>query len=107
MELRASGAVFHQTRATEKGALPDENIYIYFVAVGFAAVFCHRALNLRPPPPVAHSWFCVIVLAGFFALVAPACPRQGCYKGFSSMILKEGLGNSVYFGSYELCKQVN
>lgn len=31
---------------------------------------------------------------------------QGCYKGFSSMILKEGLGNTVYFGSYELCKQV-
>eukprot|EP00752_Nemacystus_decipiens_P011218 g9968.t1 len=30
---------------------------------------------------------------------------KGNYKGFSSMILKEGLGNTVYFGSYELCKQ--
>ncbi|CAM9410559.1 unnamed protein product [Ectocarpus fasciculatus] len=30
---------------------------------------------------------------------------KGSYKGFSSMLLKEGLGNTVYFGSYELCKQ--
>ena len=32
--------------------------------------------------------------------------RQGCYKGFSSMVLKEAPGNTVFFGSYELCKQV-
>ncbi|CAM9618708.1 unnamed protein product [Hapterophycus canaliculatus] len=30
---------------------------------------------------------------------------NGCYRGFSSMLLKEGLGNTVYFGSYEICKQ--
>ncbi|CAM9750070.1 unnamed protein product [Pylaiella littoralis] len=30
---------------------------------------------------------------------------KGCYRGFSSTLLKEGLGNTVYFGSYELCKQ--
>ncbi|CAM9641201.1 unnamed protein product [Scytosiphon promiscuus] len=30
---------------------------------------------------------------------------RGCYKGFSSMLLKESLGNTVYFGSYEICKQ--
>ncbi|CAM9895354.1 unnamed protein product [Ectocarpus sp. 13 AM-2016] len=34
-----------------------------------------------------------------------ASKQHGSYKGFSSMLLKEGLGNTVYFGSYELFKQ--
>ena len=32
--------------------------------------------------------------------------QQGCYKGFSSMVLRDAPGNTVFFGSYELSKQV-
>lgn len=30
---------------------------------------------------------------------------KGCYRGYSSLILREGLGNTVFFSSYELSKQ--
>ncbi|CAM9685621.1 unnamed protein product [Ascophyllum nodosum] len=32
-------------------------------------------------------------------------PFKGLYRGLSSMLLRDCIGNTIYFGSYELCKQ--
>lgn len=65
----------------------------------FLALALDRSLhNFLPHGPLV----CVVL----FPSRRPRFRVKGCYKGFSSMLLKEGLGNTVYFGSYEICKQV-
>ncbi|CAM9369176.1 unnamed protein product [Laminaria digitata] len=52
------------------------------------------------PPPGVTVWSTGLQIYRQFGLF------KGCYKGFSSMVLREAPGNLVFFGSYELSKQV-
>lgn len=57
---------------------------------------------------ISGTWYELspFLLVVVFFFVSVLFLSQGSYRGFSSLLMRESVGNSVYFGSYELCKQV-